>query len=70
MTGTGLPQLAWRKSSFSNNNGGCVEVAFLGDGGVALRDSKAGGTGPVLRYTAAEWRAFLAGVASGEFTRS
>jgi hypothetical protein len=64
------PHLEWWKSSFSGSNGNCVEVALLDDGGVALRDSKDGGTGPVLRYTAAEWRAFVAGVEAGEFTRS
>ncbi|WP_435846815.1 DUF397 domain-containing protein [Streptomyces griseofuscus] len=29
----------WFKSSHSNGNGNCVEVAHL-DGGIALRDSK------------------------------
>jgi hypothetical protein len=69
MTRTDPPRLAWRKSSFGSTNGSCIEVALLDDGGVAMRDSKHGGTGPVLRYTAAEWEAFLAGVAAGEFTR-
>ena len=61
----------WRKSSFSggvNGNGGCVEVAFLPAGWVAVRDTK----DPSLRphvYTAAEWDAFVAGVRAGEFDR-
>ena len=29
----------WAKSSRSGNNGNCVEVAFLGEGRVALRDN-------------------------------
>jgi hypothetical protein len=32
-----------------------------------VRDTKDGGHGPVHRYTAAEWRAFVAGVRNGEF---
>jgi hypothetical protein len=55
----------WRKSSLSTTNG-CVEVAFVDDG-VALRDSKHQGRGPVLEFTALEWQAFLAGVRLGEF---
>lgn len=62
--------LAWRKSTFSNDNGGgCVEFAQLPDGGVAIRDTK-DRTRPALHYTAAEWTAFLAGVRAGEFDLS
>jgi hypothetical protein len=71
----------WRRSSFSTGSDTtCVEVA-LGDPGlddpglddaelderaVLLRDSK-DPAGPVLRFTAAEWRVFLRGVLAGEF---
>lgn len=58
----------FRKSSHSNNAGGCVEVAGVkGGDGVLVRDSKDKGAGPVLRFTAAEWTAFKAGVRDGEF---
>ncbi len=55
----------WIKSSRSGDNGNCVEVAFLGEGRVALRDSK-DPHGPVLRFTPGEWSAFVEGVADGE----
>ena len=54
----------WHKSSHSGNNG-CVEVARSGDQ-IAVRDSK-DPSGPVLQFTAHEWRAFVAGVRDGEF---
>ncbi|MER6574665.1 DUF397 domain-containing protein [Nonomuraea sp. NPDC001023] len=57
---------AWRKSSFCNGASSCVEVAPLGDGNVALRDSKVQ-DGPVLVFTPSEWAAFTAGVRDGEF---
>ena len=58
--------LAWRKATASAT-GACVEVAVLTEGsGVAVRDSK-DPNGPVLRYTEAEWRAFLHGARNGEF---
>ena len=57
--------LAWRKSSFSGGNG-CVEVAPLGSGRMALRDSKNPEQGCFV-YDAHEWRSFLRGVRNGEF---
>ena len=57
----------WRTSSFSGGNGaGCVEVAFLADGVVALRDTKDRSVAPHV-YPAAEWDAFLAGIRAGQF---
>lgn len=56
----------WFKSTYSNNGGGnCVEVSFL-PAGIAVRDSK-DPTGPALIFTTAEWSAFLAGAAAGQF---
>jgi hypothetical protein len=56
----------WFKSSLSFANGDCVEVAQLAAGRIGVRDSKDAG-GPVLRFTLAEWRAFVGGVRNGEF---
>ena len=54
----------WFKSSFSGQ-GGCLEVKHLGSI-ILVRDSK-DASGPVLRFTSEEWKAFLAGVRHGEF---
>ena len=58
--------LAWRKSSYSDSGGACVETAVLPDRRVAMRHSKQPG-GAILLYTPAEWRAFVAGAKAGEF---
>ena len=59
------PELRWRKSTFSSGTNDCVEVADLPDGQRAVRDSK-NPAGGMLSVTAIEWRAFVAGVKSGE----
>ena len=56
----------WRRSTKCSTNS-CVEVIDLPAGGKALRDSKNGQSGPVLRFTAEEWTAFARGVKAGEF---
>jgi hypothetical protein len=56
----------WVKSSLSFSNGACVEVADLSDGKVGVRHSK-DPSGPVLRFTPAEWQAFMGGTRLGEF---
>lgn len=54
-----MMDLTWIKSSYSGGSGGnCVEVAALPDGGHAVRDSK-DIHGPVLRFTAGQWSAFI-----------
>ncbi len=55
----------WHKSSYSTAQGNCVEVAPL-PGGAAVRDSK-DPAGPVLRFSADAWRAFIVDVRDGEF---
>ncbi|MBB4935633.1 hypothetical protein F4561_006542 [Lipingzhangella halophila] len=47
----------FRKSSYSNQNQNCVEVADL-DTGAAVRDTQNRDRGH-LEFPAAEWRAFL-----------
>jgi Domain of unknown function (DUF397) len=56
----------WRKSTHSEtSSGGCVEVGFAGEF-VLVRDTK-NRTAGFLRFTIAEWVAFVAGVKDGEF---
>ncbi|WP_280276517.1 DUF397 domain-containing protein [Nocardia wallacei] len=65
--GVGRPSdLSWRKSTFSNPSGNCVEVADLANGLVAVRNSR-DPEGAVLVYTRPEIDAFLGGAKSGEF---
>lgn len=56
------------KSSYSSNQGSCVECAVCDCGEVRVRDSK-DPQGPVLTYTPAEWTAFVLGAKDGEFDR-
>ena len=66
----------WRKSTYSANNGACVEAASWrksthsasgecveaghGAGVVGVRDSQMGDASPVLEFSPAAWRAFTA----------
>lgn len=61
-----LDGATWRKSTRSNASGDCVEVAFLSDGTVAVRDTKDREGGTQI-YMPTEWAAFVAGVKDGEF---
>lgn len=56
----------WIKSRHSNAEGNCVELATLGDGDVAVRNSR-DPDGPALVYTPNEVAAFVAGAKEGEF---
>ncbi|GIH68837.1 DUF397 domain-containing protein [Sphaerimonospora thailandensis] len=70
MSSDELATARWFKSSRSNGQNNCVEVAFLGSGRVALRDTKDRGAGPVHVFTPGEWDAFIEGAKLGEFDRA
>ncbi|MFI6364437.1 DUF397 domain-containing protein [Nocardia sp. NPDC050630] len=63
-----LSRVTWFKSSYSESGAQCVEVAWLDEGRVGVRDSKTP-TGPALIFTPSDWDAFTAGVKDGEFIR-
>jgi uncharacterized protein DUF397 len=55
----------WVRSRACSSDG-CVEVARLADGGMALRDSKDTSKAAHV-FDRDEWAAFIAGVKNGEF---
>ncbi|WP_327188682.1 DUF397 domain-containing protein [Streptomyces xinghaiensis] len=62
-----LSNATWRKSSYSNGDGGaCVEVADNVPGTVPVRDSKVP-DGPALVIPVTDWGAFVAAVRNGAF---
>jgi hypothetical protein len=59
-----LSRAQWRKSSYSGNNGNCVEVASNLPDLVAIRDSK-DSDGSRLLMSAASWRIFVRDLKAG-----
>ena len=68
MSSTELPDLLWRKSSYSNGQANCVEAATTGNGqtGVCVRDSRAPDA-VRLAFTARVWRQFTESIRSPGF---
>ncbi|WP_330229440.1 DUF397 domain-containing protein [Nocardia sp. NBC_00508] len=66
---TSLSDAIWFKSSYSSAQMDCVEVAFLPEGSVGVRDSK-NPTGPAIVFAPSDWDSFTACISSGELDRS
>ncbi|MFI7273776.1 DUF397 domain-containing protein [Streptomyces sp. NPDC049879] len=56
----------WRKSTYSNGDVQCVEVANGGEA-VGVRDTKDTGRGPELWMRPSSWAAFVGSVSRGTF---
>lgn len=55
-----LSKASWRKSTYSDGNGGeCVEVADGVPGVIPVRDSKVSVGGPVIVVGAGAWAEFI-----------
>ncbi|MGH3837295.1 MAG: DUF397 domain-containing protein [Pseudonocardiaceae bacterium] len=65
MSTTDLTSATWRKSSRSNGQASCVEVADLDGGARAVRDSK-NPTGPALLITPTAWTTFTTALRTGK----
>ncbi|PJE97504.1 DUF397 domain-containing protein [Streptomyces carminius] len=64
----GITAVQWRKSSYSNQDGGnCVEVADGLPGAVPVRDSKEP-QGPALVFGPDAWASFVTAVRGGRLT--
>ncbi|MFW3463134.1 DUF397 domain-containing protein [Streptomyces microflavus] len=68
MRSVDLSAASWRKSSYSNSDGGaCVEVSDDFAGFIPVRDSK-NLTGPALTFAADGWSSFVSAVRNGELS--
>ena len=65
MSTTDLSNATWHKSTRSNGQANCVEVADLHTGHRAVRDSK-NPTGPALFIPSTAWASFTTAIRTGE----
>ena len=63
---TAKRRVGWRKSSYSSQQNGCVEVD-LTSAGARIRDTKITDS-PVIAFTAEQWAAWLAEVTADHLT--
>lgn len=64
--GSSLSAVVWRKSSYSNQDGGeCVEIAFHVPMAISVRDSKHA-DGATVTMGAGPWSSFIAGLRAGQ----
>lgn len=61
-----LANARWFKAAASSANGGCIEVAFLDSGRVAIRDNEDLSNPPFV-VTRHVWQCWIDGAKNGEF---
>ena len=66
---TDLARAVWRKSSYSNASGACLEFATNLPGVVAVRDSKRPADPPLV-VDPADFRAFVTATRAGRLDRA
>lgn len=66
ISATELSGAAWQKARRSNSQGACVEMARLGNGSIAVRNSRFP-SGPALLYTQEEIDCLILGAKDGDF---
>jgi hypothetical protein len=57
----------WQTSSYSGDQGNCVETAELPDGGMAVRDTK-NRDGGMLTFDWSAWREFIDAIKAGRIS--
>ncbi|MEU6393191.1 DUF397 domain-containing protein [Streptomyces sp. NPDC046939] len=68
MRSTDLTAASWRRSSYSNQDGGaCVEISDDFAAVVPVRDSKVS-RGPVLVFSSSDWASFVSALKSGQLS--
>ena len=69
MNGNDTTGATWRKSTYSNAQGSCVEAGSM-PGRILTRDTtQKHGDGPVVSVSAAAWRRFTATIRANTATR-
>ncbi|MEV6973591.1 DUF397 domain-containing protein [Kitasatospora sp. NPDC093806] len=63
----GIDSAQWRKSTYSNGQGDCIEIADGLADIVPVRDSK-DPNGPTLTFTSIAWSAFITAIHTGELS--
>jgi hypothetical protein len=63
MTTNDTTGATWRKATYSNAQGSCVEAGSM-PGRVLIRDTTQHGGGPVVSVSPAAWRRFTANLVS------
>ena len=51
----------WRKATYSNAQGSCIEAGSMA-GRILVRDTTQGGNGPVVGVSPQSWRQFTASI--------